>query len=66
VDYREILTDMSTEWIYTPGLRMQYRLGRNGRVDLEGGKQIASRNAQIADFDRDSYFINLGYQLIFQ
>jgi tetratricopeptide (TPR) repeat protein len=66
VDYREILTDMSTEWIYTPGLRMQYRLGRNSRVDLEGGKQIASRSAQIADFDRDSYFINLGYQLIFQ
>ncbi|HSD69014.1 MAG TPA: SPOR domain-containing protein, partial [Woeseiaceae bacterium] len=66
VDYREILTDMSSEWIYTPGLRMQYRLGRSGRVDLEGGKQIASRNAQIADFDRDSYFINLGYQLIFQ
>jgi hypothetical protein len=66
VDYREILTDLSTEWIYTPGLRMQYRLGRRGRVDLEGGKEIASRSAEIADLDRDSYFINLGYQLIFQ
>jgi hypothetical protein len=66
VDYREIMTDMSTDWIYTPGLRMQYRLGRSGRIELEGGKQIARRTAEIADLDRDSYFINLGYQLIFR
>ena len=66
VDYREILSDSSTEWIYTPGLRMQYRLGRTGRIELEGGKQIAKRSAEIAELDRDSYFVNLGYQLIFQ
>jgi tetratricopeptide (TPR) repeat protein len=66
VDYREILSDMSTEWIYTPGIRIQYRIGRRGRVELEGGKQIARRSAEIAQLDRDSYFINFGYQLIFQ
>ncbi|MDH4047670.1 MAG: SPOR domain-containing protein [Gammaproteobacteria bacterium] len=66
VDYREILSDMSTEWIYTPGLRLQYRMGRRGRIDLEGGKQISKRSAETIDLDRDSYFINFGYQLIFQ
>ena len=63
VDYREILSDMSTQWTYTPGLRMQYRLGRRGRIELDAGKRFSSRDMADTDMDQESYFINLGYQL---
>ena len=63
VDYREILSDMSTQWTYTPGLRMQYRLGRRGRIELDTGKRFSSRDMAGTDMDQESYFINLGYQL---
>lgn len=63
VDYREILSDMSTQWIYTPGLRLQYRLGRRGRIEFDAGKRFSSRDMADTDLDQESYFINLGYQL---
>ena len=65
VDYRDIISDGSTQVMYTPGLRLQYRLGRRGRVDLEAGKQFSTREMATADLDRESYFINLGYQLFY-
>ena len=39
VDYREIKTDRSTQWIYTPGLRVQYRMGRRLRFELQTGRR---------------------------
>lgn len=67
VDYREILSDMSTQWTYTPGLRLQYRMGRRGRIELDAGKRFSSRDMTNSDLDQDqeSYFINLGYQLYY-
>lgn len=65
VDYRDIISDGSTQLIYTPGLRLQYRLGRRGRMELEAGKQFSTREMAAADLDRESYFINLGYQLFY-
>jgi len=65
VDYREINSDMSTQWIYTPALRLQYRIGRKGRVDFEAGKRFSSRDMADTSFDQESYFINLGYMLYY-
>lgn len=65
VDRREILSDSSTEWVLTPGLRMQYRIGRAVRIHFEAGKQIATRDNVNIDVDRESNFFNLGYQLFF-
>jgi len=65
VDYRQIHADSSTEWILTPGLRMQYRLGRTVRIELQAGRQFAFRDIAGSSLDRASYFINLGYQSFF-
>ena len=65
VDYREITSDLSTQMIYTPGLRVQYRLGRRGRIQFEAGKRFSSREMVDSDIDQESYFINLGYQLFY-
>lgn len=62
VDRREIRSDGSEEWIYSPGLRMQYRPLRSMRFELTGGKEFSSREMVETDFDRESYFIYLGYQ----
>ena len=65
VDRREILSDSSEEWIYSPLLRIQYRWGRKVRIQVEVGKQFASRELEEFDMDRESYFVNVGYQVIF-
>ena len=65
VDYREILSDSSAEWILSPGLRMQYRIGRSLRILFDAGRQFANRDTVGLNVDRDSYFVNLGYQAFF-
>ena len=35
------------------------------RIELEAGKQISQRDTVTVDMDRESYFINLGYQAFF-
>ena len=65
VDFREINSDQSTQWIYTPGLRLQYRIGRRGRIDFEAGKRFSSRDMADSSLDQESYFINLGYMLFY-
>jgi hypothetical protein len=65
VDYREIKSDSSTQWIYTPSLRVQYRMGRRLRLEFQGGKQFSQREMTTTDLDRESYFINIGYQYFY-
>ncbi|MDH4107912.1 MAG: hypothetical protein OEW35_06330 [Gammaproteobacteria bacterium] len=65
VDYRQIRADDSTQWIYTPGLRLQYRWGKKLRLELETGKQFSSRAMETMDLDRESWFVNLGYQFFY-
>ena len=65
VDRRQRLADSSYEWLYTPGLRIQYRRSQKLRVDLEVGKQFSQRETVDMNLDRESYFINLGYQVFF-
>ena len=65
VDNRQIKSDGSTQWIYTPGIRLQYRKDRRFRVEFEAGMQFSNRETSILTEDRESYFMNLGYQLLF-
>jgi len=65
VDYREINADQSTQWIYTPSLRLQYRMGRRIRLQFEAGKQFSVRDMATTDMDRESYFVNVGYQFFY-
>ena len=65
VDYREIKTDQSTQWIYTPGVRVQYRMGRRVRFELQTGKQFSTREMARSDQDRESWFVYAGYQLFY-
>lgn len=67
VDRRERLTDPDYEWLYTPGIRIQYRRSQKFRIEFEAGKQFSQRDSGIADLnlDRESYFFNLGYQSFF-
>jgi tetratricopeptide (TPR) repeat protein len=65
VDYREIRSDQSTQWIYTPALRIQFRPGRHWRVDLEAGKRFSRRDMALTDQDRESNFIYIGYQFFY-
>jgi len=65
VDNRLIKSDDSTQWIYTPGIRLQYRKDRRFRIEFEAGMQFSSRETVTIDEDRESYFINLGYQFLF-
>ena len=65
VDYREINTDQSTQWIYTPALRLQYRMGRHVRFELQTGKQFSTREMARSDQDRESWFVYAGYQLFY-
>ena len=65
IDRREILSDSSTEWVFSPGLRMRFRFGRSVRILFDAGKQFASRDSVGINVDRESYFVNFGYQLFF-
>jgi len=65
VDQRKIMSDSSDEWQLTPGLRLQYRHSRKLRVEFELGKQFSQRALAETDLERESYFVNLGYQLYF-
>ena len=65
VQRRQIAADSSYEWTYTPGIRIQYRRSQKFRLELEAGKQYSQRDMIGTDLDRESYFINLGYQAFF-
>jgi hypothetical protein len=65
VDQRERLNAPDKEYIYTPGVRVQYRWGRKVRLEFEAGRQFTQSDTELVNFGRDSYFINLGYQAFF-
>ena len=67
VDRRQRVADPNYEWLYTPGIRIQYRRSQKFRIELEAGKQFSQRDSDVVDLnlDRESYFINIGYQSFF-
>lgn len=65
VDRRERAGNPDDEWVYTPAIRVQYRRSQKFRIELEAGKQFSQRDTPIASLDRESYYINIGYQSFF-
>ena len=65
IDQRQIMSDGSDEWIFTPGVRIQLRQSRKYRFEFEAGKRFSQRQSGVIDLDRESYFVNLGYQAFF-
>lgn len=65
VDRREINTDGSDEWMYTPGIRIQYRRSQKLRLEFEAGRRYSQRETATMDLNRESYFVNAGYQVFF-
>ena len=65
VDRRERLALDGYEWFYYSGLRLQYRASRGFRVEFEAGKQFSMQDSELGGDDRESWFVNLGYQLFF-
>ncbi|MCP5092433.1 MAG: hypothetical protein GY949_16080, partial [Gammaproteobacteria bacterium] len=65
IDRRERFGFPDYEWLYTPGLRVQYRRNQKFRIQLDVGKQFSQRETITADMDRESYYISIGYQSFF-
>ena len=65
VDRRERVALDGYEWFYYSGLRLQYRANRGFRIELEAGKQFSVQDSDVGIDDRESWFVNLGYQLFF-
>jgi hypothetical protein len=65
IDRRQIMSDSSYGWLFTPGIRIQIRRSQKYRVDFEAGKQFSQREFNNVQMDRESYFINFGYQAFF-
>lgn len=65
VDRRELIPGNSSQWLYTPELRIQYRRSQRFRLEFDAGKMFSQQDSENANQDRESYFINIGYQVFF-
>ncbi|MDH4054963.1 MAG: SPOR domain-containing protein [Gammaproteobacteria bacterium] len=65
VDRRQVASSPGVQWLYTPGIRIQYRRSQSFRVELEAGKLFSQQDSIVTNQQRDSYFVNLGYQVFF-
>ncbi|MCJ7591161.1 MAG: hypothetical protein MUO51_07390 [Woeseiaceae bacterium] len=65
VDRRQVAASPSVQWLYTPGIRIQYRRSQKFRLEFEAGKLFSQQDSNFTNQDRESYFFNLGYQVFF-
>ncbi len=65
VDRRQVVSSPGIQWLYTPGIRIQYRRSQTFRVEFEAGKLFSQQDSIVTNQERDSYFVNLGYQVFF-
>ena len=65
VDNRQLASNGSEQWLFTPGIRIQYRRSQKFRLEFEAGKLFSQQDSVIISQDRESYFVNLGYQAFF-
>ncbi len=65
LDYRENLTDESTQWTAAPSLLLDYRWRRKYRLEFEAGGEWSSRELVIGTEDSTAYYFNLGYRADF-
>jgi len=65
VDHRQLTSNDSEQWLFTPGIRIQYRRSQKFRLEFEAGKLFSQQDSASINQDRESYFVNLGYQVFF-
>lgn len=65
VDRRTALADGSSEWIYTPMLRMQYQWRRHYYFEFEAGLYLSDRALDGTSDQFRTTFFNLGYRYAF-
>lgn len=65
VDHRQLISNDSEQWLFTPGIRIQYRRSQKFRLEFEAGKLFSQQDSANINQDRESYFVNLGYQAFF-
>lgn len=61
IDRRQFHADGSTQLLYAPGLRTEWRWRRLS-LDFEGGAEIGQRSGGIANEDTTRYYFSLGYR----
>jgi hypothetical protein len=64
LDHRSRIFDDLQEWILSPSMRIEYRLGRHS-LELEAGGELWRQDGSVFATDASAYFLNLGYRLIF-
>lgn len=64
VDQREFHTDGSTQRLYSPGLRTEFRLNRLS-FEFDGGAEFGERSLGRATEDSTRYYLSLGYRYDF-
>ena len=65
LDYRENNNDDSTQTTVLPSIRIDYRLRKHFRIEIETGKEWTSRDFTDRTEDSNSYFISIGYRADF-
>jgi hypothetical protein len=65
VDRRARLADGTSEWIYTPMLRMQLQWTRRYYFEFEGGMYLSNHELEDTTDQFRTTFFNLGYRYVF-
>lgn len=62
IDYRENKILTGDQWRFLPGLRLEYRLDKNWRFEIDGEYRYADKELEgIAD-GKDGYAVSLGFR----
>jgi hypothetical protein len=64
VDYRELLADGSTQWLYVPGLRLDLQSARFS-FNLEAGTEIGRRQLGTTRENSTRRYVGVGYRVTF-
>jgi hypothetical protein len=65
IDRRARLADGTSEWIYTPMLRMQLQWTRRYYFEFEGGMYLSNQELEDTTDQFRTTFFNLGYRYVF-
>ncbi|MCJ7555943.1 MAG: tetratricopeptide repeat protein [Gammaproteobacteria bacterium] len=64
IDRRSRMFDDLQEWILSPSVRLDYRIGPHA-LELDLGAEWWRQDGAVTATDASAYFMNLGYRLVF-
>ncbi len=64
IDRRSRMFDDLQEWIISPSMRLEYRIGPHA-LEFDVGGEWWRQDGAVTATDASAYFMNLGYRLIF-